>query len=70
MSTYETMSFHLETERLILRPWAEADAAEFRALLSERGDETPTVEHVQGAIGRLLTATESTGIALLPIQRR
>ncbi|MEW2495222.1 GNAT family N-acetyltransferase [Streptomyces nodosus] len=70
MATYETMSFHLETERLILRPWAESDAAEFRALLSERGDGTPTVEHVQGAIGRLLTATESTGIALLPIQRR
>ncbi|MDT9690727.1 GNAT family N-acetyltransferase [Streptomyces sp. P9(2023)] len=70
MSTYETMSFHLETERLILRPWAESDAAEFCALLAERGKGTPTVEHIRTSITELLTATESTGIALLPIQRR
>ncbi|WP_331770016.1 GNAT family N-acetyltransferase (plasmid) [Embleya sp. NBC_00888] len=70
MSTYETMSFHLETERLTLRPWAESDAAEFCALLSERGKETPTVEHTRTDIAKLLTATETTGIALLPIRRR
>ncbi|MEU0311947.1 GNAT family N-acetyltransferase [Streptomyces cyaneofuscatus] len=70
MSTYETMAFHLETERLILRPWAESDAAEFSALLSERGDETYTVEHGRERIAKLLYATETTGIALLPIQRR
>ncbi|MFJ2016094.1 GNAT family N-acetyltransferase [Streptomyces nodosus] len=64
------MSFHLETERLILRPWAESDAAEFCALLSERGKGTPTVEHIRASIAELLTATETTGIALLPIQRR
>jgi RimJ/RimL family protein N-acetyltransferase len=69
-STYETMPFHLETERLILRPWAESDAAEFCALLAERGKETPTVEHIRTAIAKLLAATETTGIALLPIQRR
>ncbi|MFI8287622.1 N-acetyltransferase [Streptomyces sp. ms191] len=70
MSTYETMSFHLETERLILRPWAESDAAEFCALLSERGKGTPTVERIRSSIAELLAATERTGIALLPIQRR
>ncbi|MFZ4266129.1 GNAT family N-acetyltransferase [Streptomyces arboris] len=71
MSSYETMAFHLETERLILRPWAESDAAEFSALLSERGDdETYTVERGREGIAKLLTATETTGIALLPIQRR
>ncbi|MEU0663358.1 GNAT family N-acetyltransferase [Streptomyces lavendulocolor] len=70
MTTYETMPFHLETERLILRPWAESDAAEFCALLSERGKGTPTVEHVRTSIAELLTATATTGIALLPIQRR
>ncbi|MGW0837345.1 GNAT family N-acetyltransferase [Streptomyces prunicolor] len=69
-STYKTMPFHLETERLVLRPWAESDAAEFCALLAERGKETPTVERIRTAIAELLTATESTGIALLPIQRR
>ncbi|MFI8264714.1 MULTISPECIES: GNAT family N-acetyltransferase [unclassified Streptomyces] len=70
MTTYETMPFHLETERLILRPWAESDAAEFCALLSERGKGTPTVEHIRTSIAKLLAATATTGIALLPIQRR
>lgn len=70
MTTYETMPFHLETERLILRPWAESDAAEFCALLSERGKGTPTVERIRTSIAELLTATATTRIALLPIQRR
>ncbi|MFJ5267153.1 GNAT family N-acetyltransferase [Streptomyces sp. NPDC088358] len=70
MSTYETMSSHLETERLTLRPWAESDSAEFSALLSERGNGTPTVEHTRTSIAKLLTATAESGIALLPIQRR
>ena len=70
MTTYETMSFHLETERLILRPWEESDAAEFRALISERGKGASSVERLRTAITELLAATETTGIALLPIQRR
>jgi RimJ/RimL family protein N-acetyltransferase len=70
MPTYETMPFHLETERLVLRPWAESDAAEFCALLSERGKGTPTVEHIRSSIAEFLTETVNTGIALLPIQRR
>ncbi|MGW1816774.1 GNAT family N-acetyltransferase [Streptomyces sp. NPDC002125] len=70
MSTYETMSFHLGTERLILRPWAESDAADFCALLAERGKGAPTVERIRTSIAELLTATAETGIALLPVQRR
>ncbi len=70
MSAYETMLFRLETERLILRPWAGSDADELRALHSERGDGTPTVEHTRTLIAKQLTATATTGIALLPIQRR
>ncbi|MFJ2172413.1 GNAT family N-acetyltransferase [Streptomyces sp. NPDC087851] len=70
MPTYETMSFHLETERLTLRPWAESDAAEFSALLAARGNGTPTVEHTRTSIAELLDATAATGIALLPIERR
>ncbi|MEU9090352.1 GNAT family N-acetyltransferase [Streptomyces sp. NPDC048428] len=70
MSTYEAMSFHLETERLILRPWAESDAVELRALRAERGEGTSTLEYTRTLIAKLLTATETTGIALLPIQRR
>ncbi|MDW6064674.1 GNAT family N-acetyltransferase [Streptomyces sp. FXJ1.4098] len=70
MTAYETMPFHLETERLILRPWADSDAAELCALLCERGKGTPTVEHIRASIAEMLTATATTGIALLPIQRR
>ncbi|MFE0629337.1 GNAT family N-acetyltransferase [Streptomyces sp. NPDC058864] len=70
MPAYETMSFHLETERLIMRPWADSDADEFSALLAERGKGTPTVEQTRTGIADLLAATETTGFALLPIQRR
>ncbi|MEV6012531.1 GNAT family N-acetyltransferase [Streptomyces sp. NPDC051976] len=70
MATYETMAFHLETERLVLRPWATSDADDFSALLAERGKGTPTVEYARTGIEELLAATQETGIALLPIQRR
>ncbi|KOX24695.1 MULTISPECIES: GNAT family N-acetyltransferase [unclassified Streptomyces] len=70
MTPYKTMAYHLETERLTLRPWAESDAAEFSALLSERGNGTPPVERVRAAVAELLAATERTGIALLPVRRR
>jgi RimJ/RimL family protein N-acetyltransferase len=64
------MAFHLETERLVLRPWAASDADDFSALLAERGKGTPTVEYARTGIEELLAATQETGIALLPIQRR
>ncbi|TXS39369.1 GNAT family N-acetyltransferase [Streptomyces sp. OR43] len=70
MTAYETMSFHLETERLILRPWSDADAAELRALRAERGEGTDTLAYTRNLIAQLITATGTTGIALLPIQRR
>jgi RimJ/RimL family protein N-acetyltransferase len=70
MSSYEPMSLHLETQRLRLQPWALSDADELRALHSERGNGTPTMEHVRALIARQLTATATTGIALLPIRRR
>jgi RimJ/RimL family protein N-acetyltransferase len=70
MPRYERMSFHLETERLRLRPWAESDAGDLRDLHAERGNGTPTVEYIRTLIVKQLAATETTGIALLPIQRR
>ncbi|MFD9637820.1 GNAT family N-acetyltransferase, partial [Streptomyces violascens] len=54
MTTYGTMSFHLETERLLLRPWAESDAAEFCALLSERGKGTPAEKHIRTTNAQLI----------------
>jgi RimJ/RimL family protein N-acetyltransferase len=70
MPTYEPMRLYLETERLRLRPWAESDAAALRDLHTERGNGSPTVEDVRAIIAKQLTATATTGIALLPIQRR
>ncbi|GEB49698.1 MULTISPECIES: GNAT family N-acetyltransferase [Streptomyces] len=70
MPAYETMPVHLATERLILRPWSETDAADFRALLAERGNGTPTLERARTGIAELLHTASTTGIALLPVQRR
>lgn len=70
MTTYETMAYHLETERLILRPWAESDVAAFCDLLAERGKGTHEVEDIRKSIAELLAATAETGIALLPVERR
>lgn len=70
MPAYETMPFHLETERLCLRPWAESDAEPLRDLQSERGNGTPTLEHTRAVIAKQLAAAATTGIALLPIERR
>jgi RimJ/RimL family protein N-acetyltransferase len=70
MSSYEPMACHLETARLSMQPWAESDADELRALHSERGGGTPTIEHVRALIAKQLAATPATGIALLPIRRR
>ncbi|WUS95363.1 hypothetical protein OHA46_01170 [Streptomyces sp. NBC_00708] len=57
MTGYATMSYHLETERLILRPWAESDAADFSELLSERGEENFTVERGRKGIAGSTVAT-------------
>ncbi|THA23699.1 N-acetyltransferase [Streptomyces sp. RKND-216] len=70
MPAYATMPFHLETERLLLRPWAESDAEPLRDLQSERGNGTPTLEHTRAVIAKQLAAAATTGIALLPIERR
>jgi hypothetical protein len=64
------MSFHLETERLIMQPWADADADALQALHAERGGGTPTLEQTREIIAHGITAAAETGIALLPIRRR
>ncbi|GAA5016954.1 GNAT family N-acetyltransferase [Actinopolymorpha pittospori] len=70
MPAYQPMSLHLETERLTLRPWAQSDADDVRALHAERGDGTPTIEDTREIIARQLATTEQTGLALLPIRHR
>ncbi|WP_158853176.1 GNAT family N-acetyltransferase [Saccharothrix deserti] len=70
MPPYQAMSLHLETERLTMRPWAESDIEDYRALIAERGGGLPTVEDARGRITSQLAGTARTGIALLTIRRR
>jgi RimJ/RimL family protein N-acetyltransferase len=67
---YLPMALNLNTERLRLRPWAESDVDEYRALVTERGNGASSVTTIQERIATLLAATAQTGIALLPICRR
>ncbi|SFF43237.1 hypothetical protein SAMN05216251_11437 [Actinacidiphila alni] len=60
MPAYLPMPFHLETERLTLRPWAESDAPDFRDLLAARGKGEPPVERIRASIAEFLAATEPT----------
>ncbi len=70
MPTYPPMEYHLETERLRLRPWQPDDAEPLQALHAERGEGTHPVERAAARIAGLLAATAESGIALLPIERR
>jgi RimJ/RimL family protein N-acetyltransferase len=67
---YPPMRVQLQTERLTLRPWAFSDAEDYRVLVAERGDGTPTVADIRERITTQRGAMAQTGIALLPIQRR
>ena len=64
------MARHHTTERLILRPWAPADAELYRALVVERGGSTPRIEEIEMRITTQLADLEQTGIGLLPIVRQ
>jgi RimJ/RimL family protein N-acetyltransferase len=70
VADYQPIPCHLSTERLRMRPWAEADVDEFRALVTERGNGAPSVAIIRERIETQVAATARTGIALLPICRR
>ncbi|MEU6151359.1 GNAT family N-acetyltransferase [Actinosynnema sp. NPDC047251] len=70
MAPERSMSLHLETERLVMRPWVASDVGEYRALVTERGGGVPAVENIQERIESQLAATARTGIALLTLRRR
>lgn len=67
---YPPMPLHLETPRLMMRPWAESDVDDHRALAAERGDGMPSIEHSRQVIATQLAAPALTGIALFVINRR
>ena len=64
------MPLFLETDRLLLRPWADADLEDYRELIAERGNGTPSVEAVREKIATQRAQTSSTGIALLAMRSR
>ncbi|MDA1362811.1 GNAT family N-acetyltransferase [Glycomyces luteolus] len=70
MTSYKPMPSRLETARLTLRPFAESDVDDLRALHAERGDGTPTLEATREIITGAIASTAATGIAALPIRRR
>ena len=70
MPDYRRMADHLETERLILRPWALTDAEDLSALHAERGAGTPAVAEMWELIAGIPALTEEWGFTTLPIRRR
>lgn len=70
MPAYPPMPSRLETARLTLRPWSDSDAEGHSALFAERGEGPLPVERSREIIAAQLAAAASTGIALLPVDRR
>jgi RimJ/RimL family protein N-acetyltransferase len=64
------MALDIETERLTLRLRDERDAAWYRQLVGERGDDLPTLEESRARLARFRDLTLETGIGALAICRR
>ena len=60
--TWRPMALAIETERLILRLRDERDAAWYRELIAERGEDTPTLEEATTRLARFRDLTLETGI--------
>ena len=68
--TWEPMTLAIETERLTLRLRDERDAAWYRELVGERGEDIPTLEEATARLARFRDLTIETGIGALAICRR
>ncbi len=64
------MSHAIETERLTLRLRDERDAAWYRELVGERGEDMPTLEEATTRLARFRDLTIELGIGALAICRR
>jgi len=60
MPAHKPVSFHLQTERLTMRLWAESDVDDYRALVAERDDVMPTVENIRARIATQLAAATTS----------
>jgi RimJ/RimL family protein N-acetyltransferase len=79
MGRFEPMPDSLATDRLILRPWIEADAPNYRELWLERDPRSlrvvdaagrPTVADLRANIRSQLATTASNGFGLMAVERR
>ena len=68
--TWQPMSLAIETERLTLRLRDERDAAWYRELIAERGEDMPTLEEATTRLARFRDLTIEIGIGSLAICRR
>jgi RimJ/RimL family protein N-acetyltransferase len=68
--TWQPMALAIETERLTLRLRDERDAAWYRELIGERGEDMPTLEEATTRLARFRDLTIEIGIGALAICRR
>lgn len=68
--TWQPMALSIETERLTLRLRDERDAAWYRELVGERGEDMPTLEEATARLVRFRDLTTEIGIGALAICRR
>jgi RimJ/RimL family protein N-acetyltransferase len=68
--TWQPMSLAIETERLTLRLRDERDAAWYRELIGERGEDVPTLEEATTRLAQFRDSTTEIGIGALAICRR
>lgn len=69
MAGYSPMRMSIRTSRLALRPWTPADAADYRALVTERGNGVPALDEIRSTIARQRAGAQENGIALLVVTR-
>ena len=70
MAPYPPMPFLLQTERLRLRSWTDADVEAYGELIAERGDGPPSPQTVREKIAAQHRQATEAGIALLATHRR
>ena len=64
------MPYSLETERLTLQLWEESDAAGYRQLVGERGDEMPTLDEARDEIRGARESAPGRGIHGMTLRLR
>jgi RimJ/RimL family protein N-acetyltransferase len=64
------MPYSLETERLTLHLWDEADAAGYRQLVGERGDEMPTLDEARDEVRGARESAPGRGIHCVTLRLR